>query len=202
MPRKTTTPEERAEAVEKAQTRARKGYRKNIKVDRKDLSDAEMQVIIDMLISLRVVGYSPTQCAHVVGLSKGQVRAICSEDDFKSRLESIKKKLPDAAITLGQAYLIEGVQAIVHVMRTERDNALVLKAVEALFDRFGLPKNSRSEVVNPEKPSAEEELSKSLFDTLRDAPPEIQEKVAALHESYLAGVTSILKSQGVPVENS
>jgi hypothetical protein len=88
---------------------------------------------------------------------------------------------------------VEGVQAVVHIMRTETDNALVLKAAAELFDRFGLPKNTRAEVkTEPTAGQTENEIPKDVMDRLRAAPPELQEQVAGLHESFREGVERIL----------
>lgn len=196
---KRATPDERAAAVDKALKKAKKTYRLKTKVDRKDVSPDEIIVITDMLISLRVVGYSPSLCAKIVGLSKGQVREICNDPNFKSRLASIKTKLPEAAINLGRAYLVEAVQSVVHVMRTETDNALVLKAAAELFDRFGIPKLSRSEIkTESDETSGDggEILPLTFIEKLRGAPPEIQEKVAELSEMFSEGVEKIL-SEGI-----
>lgn len=185
------TPEQRAEVVQKAEKKAKKGYRLNTKKARKGVNEDEIIVIKDMLVSLKLVGYTNTQCAAIVGLSKGQVKEIVNDPNFKSRLRSIQEKLPEAALNLGRAYLVESVQAVVHVLRTETDNSLVLKAAAEMFDRFGLPKLSKSEV-KTEAPPTPEEIPGNLMDKLRNASPEIQEQIAALHESFSEGVERIL----------
>lgn len=198
MPKNKKTPAERAEILEKAHSKAKKGYRINTKRDRKDVGDDEIVVIKDMLVSLRLVGYTPSQCAAVVGLSKGQVKEIVNDPNFKSRLESLKTKLPEAAVNLGRAYLVEAVQAVIHILRTENDNALILKAAAEIFDRFGIPKVSRAEVKSDPTPEQSgSEINETFMDRLRTAPPDIQEKVAALHESFTEGVERIL-SEGKP----
>src|SRR3954471_23524595 len=96
--RNVKSPEERSEIIEKAQKKARKGYRINTKRDRKDIGEDEITIIKDSLVSLRLVGYTPSQCAAIVGLSKGQVKEIVNDPNFKSRLASLRDKLPEAAI--------------------------------------------------------------------------------------------------------
>lgn len=190
MPKTKKTPEERAALIEKAEKRARKTYRIS-KRDRKDIGEDEIVVIKDMLVSLRLVGYTPSQCAAIVGMSKGQVREIVNDPNFKKRLESLRSKLPEAAVNLGRAYLVEAVQAVVHILRTEKDNALVLKAAAEIFDRFGIPKVSRSEAkIDP--PDTGNEIPNSLMAKLRAASPEVQEQIALLQESFVEGVERIL----------
>jgi hypothetical protein len=196
------TPEERSEIIEKAQSKAKKGYRLNTRTKRQGVNDDEMVIIKDMLVSLKLVGYTNRQCGAIVGLSGGQVKEICSDPNFKSRLDSLKAKLPEAALNLGRAYLIEGIQAVVHVLRTEKDNALVLKAAAELFDRFGLPKLSKAEIkTEPEGKTDGEVLDQSFFEKLKSASPEVQEKVAALHESFVEGVDRIIQ-EGKPDADS
>ena len=186
-PRKT--PIERAEIIMNAERKAKKGYRLNTRV-RRAATDDELVVIKDMLVSLKLVGFTNQQCGAIVGLSRGQVRDITQDENFRKRLESLRTKLPEAAINLGRAYLVESVQAVVHVLRTETDNALVLKAAAELFDRFGIPKVSKVEQPAPKE--EEGEINKSTMEKLREAPPEVQEQIAALHESFTEGVERIL----------
>lgn len=185
------TPEDRAEAVERAQRKAKKSYKTNLK-RKTSVTDDELVVITDMLVSLKLVGYSNSQMGAIVGLSTGQTRVITSDPKFQSRLKSLREKLPQAAITLGQAYLVESVQAVMHVLRTESDNALVLKAAAEMFDRFGIPKLTKSEVKNETSPPVPTDLTGDAMTKLREASPEKQEAIAALHESFAEGVNRIL----------
>lgn len=185
------TPEGRSEIIEKANQKARRGYKRNL-TRRTKITDAEKVVITDMLISLKLVGYTNGQCGAIVGLSRGQVKEITSDANFQKRLQSLQEKLPEAAITLGRAYLIEAVQAVLHVLRTEEDNALVLRAAAEIFDRFGIPKVSKTEAKFEQQTEPEGEISTSIMSKLRSAPPEVQEQVAALQESFTEGVERIL----------
>lgn len=193
MPNKKT-PEARSEIIEKAQRNARKGYKTNIK-KRASVSDEELVVIKDCIVSLKLVGYTNTQISTIVGLSKGQTKEIVNDPYFKRRLEAISKKLPEAAFLLGQAFLVESVMAVMHVMRTENDNTLVLKAAAEMFDRFGIPKLSRSEIKTSSNPTPDTEIPQTVLDKVRTAPPEVAEKVALLHESFLEGVERTLNGE-------
>jgi hypothetical protein len=192
MPRQNRSPEERSQVLEKANAKARKGYKRNPK-KRNKVTDNEKVVITDMLVSLKLVGYNATQCSAIVGLSRGQVKEITNAPEFQARLLKLQEKLPEAAVTLGRAYLIEAVQAVAHVLRTTEDEALVLKAAAEMFDRFGIPKVSRSEVqADPIKPDSGDEIPHTVLEKLRTSSPEVQEQVAALQESFLEGVERIL----------
>jgi hypothetical protein len=196
MPSKKT-PEARSEIIEKAQKNARKGYKTNTK-KRTNVSDEELVVIKDCIVSLKLVGYTNTQIATIVGLSKGQTKEIVNDPNFKRRLAAISKKLPEAAFLLGQAFLVESVMAVMHVMRTENDNTLVLKAAAEMFDRFGIPKLTRSEIKSIPDPSddvPDTGIPATALDKIRTASPEVAEKVASLHESFLEGVERIVNGE-------
>lgn len=188
------TPEERSQVVDRANARARKGYKVNTRTRRTDVGDEQKEIITMQLLALKVIGgYSNIQCAQIVGISRGQVRAIVQDEKFKRQVTTVAKTLPAAALNLGQAYLVEAVQAVVHVMRTESDNALVLKAAAEMFDRFGLPKLTKAEVQTTPPPDSNPlGADKNFMDKLREASPEIQEQVAQLHESFVEGVSRIL----------
>jgi hypothetical protein len=75
------TPAERSEVIEKANAKARKGYKRNLK-KRTNVTPEELVVIKDMVVSLKLVGYTNTQCAAIVGLSKGQTKEIVNDHEF------------------------------------------------------------------------------------------------------------------------
>lgn len=188
------TPSERSAALDKANAKAKRAYKGNLNKKR-SVTDDEMVILTDMMVSLRLVGYSNSQIGAIVGLSKGQVSKVTSDEDFQKRLRSLREKLPEAAMNLGKAYLVEALQAVIHVLRTENDNALVLKAAAEVFDRFGIPKTSRTET-KTEPTESPDELPKTMMNRLRQADPSIQEKVASLHESFTEGVERILMEGG------
>lgn len=195
MPRQNKTPEERSAFIEKQQSKAKRGYKKNLK-KRTTVSEEELVIIKDSIVTLKLVGYSNSQIAAIVGLSKGQTREIVNDHNFQSRLQAISKKLPEAAFRLGQAYLVESVQNIMHVQRTETDNTLVLKAAAEMLDRFGIPKLTRAEIKSNPTPPTDTEIPTTVMDKLRNASPETQESIASLHESFLEGVERILGDKG------
>jgi DNA repair photolyase len=80
------------------------------------------------------------------------------------------------------------------VLRTETDNALVLKAASELFDRFGLPKLTRQEAT-VDASTTINETDESLISKFRSATPEMQEKAAQLHELFEEGLKNILAEE-------
>lgn len=195
MTAKYQTPEERSEIVSRANKKARKGYKVNLNRKR-PITDEEREIIRDQLVALKVIGgYSNPQCAAIVGLSKGQVGEITNDDKFRALVGKVKKGLPQAALNLGQAYLVEGVQALVHIMRTSRDEKAVLAAVENLFDRFGLPKTTKSESKTEKIEESGSLVDQSVLEKARSASPEKQEELAALQEMFMQGASRILNGE-------
>jgi hypothetical protein len=187
------TPEERSEIIAKRTKKAKKGYYRNNK-KKVDLDKVDLDIVKTQLVALKMIGgYSDLQCSMIVGISKGQVREIVRDPNFKKHVDAVKKSLPQAAINLGQAYLVEAVLAVVHVMRTETDNALVLRAAAEMFDRFGIAKVSKSEMkIDTPADGSDGELTPDLMTKLRSASPEVQKAVADLTESFTEGVEAIL----------
>lgn len=187
---KAKTPEERSEILRQTEKKARRRYRKTSK--RKQMNAEEIQFAKDIIVPLKVVGgYSNLQIGMIVGISKGQVAQLLKDENLQRRISKLKSDLPQAALDLMQVYLIEAVQAVVHVLRTSENNAEILQAAAMMFDRAGLPKLSRSEQSSEFKdpPSID---NNDLFQQLREASPEIQEKAAQLRDFFEDGLRTLM----------
>ncbi len=194
MARNYKTPEERAASLQAQTSRVRKRYKANVNTRRKFTFDGETELVKDMVVVLKLSNYTHTQIASIVGVSRGQVREILSDGNVQKKLISLRERLPQAALELGRAYLIEAVQAVVHIMRTETDNTLVLSAAKELFDRFGIPKVSRSEQ-KTEIEDSSHPVTPTLMDKLREASPDVQVKAAELQEMFEEGLSMLLGDQ-------
>jgi hypothetical protein len=182
--------------LDSAERKARKTYKATTK--RKNMSSDEIEMAKDVIVPLKVVGgYSNRQIGLIVGISKNQVGDLLRDENLQERIAKLKVALPQAALDLMQVYLIEAVQGVVHVLRTSNDNMEILKAASEIFDRAGLPKASRQETTfePPEAPSAED----NLWNELRSADPEIQEKAAQLRDFFEDGLRTLL-TDGKKVE--
>src|SRR5262245_58872837 len=129
MPRRRTTPRTPAErsASLAAQSHAvRRKYKTNLRLRKKFSIEGEESLVKDMIAILRVAGYTNSQIGQIVGVSRGQVREFLLEDDLQKLILILRERIPQAAVELGRAYLIEAVQAIVNIMRTSDDDAMVL----------------------------------------------------------------------------
>jgi hypothetical protein len=192
---KKLTPEARSELVEKANRQARKTYRKTTK--RRNLTPDELQTVKDIVVPLKVVGYSNLQIGLVTGISKSQISEITKDEKVQERIGKLRTGLPKAAQDLMRVYMIEAVMAIVHVMRTAKSSGDILKAAAEILDRTDLPKTSKSEQTSKFDADPTAASEKELFDELRSADPEIQERAAQLRDAFEDGLKALLtQSEG------
>lgn len=185
------TPAARAASIEEQTALVKRKYKKDINRRRKFSIAGEEELVKDMIVVLKLANYTHGQIASIVGVSRGQVGVFLQDEKLQAKMLHLREALPAAALELGKAYLIEAVQAVVHVLRTEKDNALVLKAAGELFDRFGLPKLSRTEATVDEKTSFGD-TDESLISQFRTVSPELQEKAAQLHDAMEEGLRVLL----------
>ena len=183
-----TDPEERRATESRVHIgTVRRRYKVNVNKKR-NLLPGEVEHVGDMVIVLRLDGYSLTQTARVVGISIGQVREFLADPEISHRLVQIREALPQAALDLLQGYMVEAVQAIVEIMRLSPDDKLVLAAAGEILDRAGLAKASRQErhQINESRTVVTDD---GLVEKLRTASPEVQEQAAQMVEK-LEGLLS------------
>lgn len=189
------TPDDKAADLRKASNKARKRYKVNVKKRRKFEFEGEEELTKDMIVVLKLANYSNTQIAMIVGVSRQQVGGYLEDGNVQKKYLALKEKLPQAALELGRAYLIEAVTAVVHVLRTSTNEKMILQAAGELFDRFGIPKSSRIETPSDDGDDDNPMADPSLMDKLRKASPEIQAAVADLQDSFMSGVEQILSQE-------
>jgi len=178
--RRASTPDRRAADARREQDRIRRKYKINI-TRSTNLLPSEIPHVKNMVVILKVAGYSQTQMSKVIGISRGQVREILSLPEISEEVGALRAALPAAALELIQGYMIEAVQAVVDVLRTSEDDKIVLQAAGDILDRGGMPKASRQERhnVNEDRTVFTDE---GIVDRLREAKPEVQEEAAQLIE--------------------
>ena len=122
-----------------------------------------------------------TQIARIIGISRDQVAEMLQEPGVMEMIVTLRQEIPEAALDLMEAYMIEAVQAIVDVMRVSEDDAVVLKAASEILDRTGLPKTTKQErhQTNEERTTITDD---GIVEALREASPEVQEAAATLIE--------------------
>lgn len=180
MAKRQSTPSTRASAGKKNVTSVRRRYKQDVLKSRK-LLPGEIPHVIDMVLVLKLAGYTKIDMARVIGISRKQVTEILNAPDVTEKLTLLREKLPVAALDLLEGYMIEAVQVIVDVMRRTPDDKVALQAAADVLDRAGLPKSSKQERHN----LSEEQITVTddgLVDRLREASPEVQEEAAQLVE--------------------
>lgn len=158
--------------------------RRRYKLDtrkRKKILPGEQEHVENMVIVLKLAGYTKTQISRTVGVSVKQVREMLEKPDVADRLIALRAALPAAALDLLQGYSIEAVQAILYVMRSSEDETVILKAAAEILDRSGVAKASRSErhQINEDRTTISDD---GLLEKLRTAPVHVQEQAAKLIE--------------------
>lgn len=176
-----SVPLRRATAAKKDVARVRRRYKVNLRTRRR-LSPGELPHIEDMIIVLKLAGYSQTQIARTVGISLKQTQEILDTPYLAERMVKIRSALPQAALELLHGYMIEAVQAIVDVMRKTTDDKLIIQAAGEILDRSGLAKASRQErhQITEERMVITDD---GIVEKLRKASPEVQEQAAQVIES-------------------
>jgi hypothetical protein len=178
--RRISQPDQRAAAAKRQRAGVRRKYKINL-ATRRELLPGEIPHVIDTLIVLKLAGYTRSQMAKVIGISRGQIREYLEMPEVEERLVELRQALPQAALNLLQGYMIEAVQALVDVMRRTSDDKYILQAAGEILDRAGLPKASRQErhIEHEEKTTFTDD---GMVDKLRELPIATQEKAAQLIE--------------------
>jgi predicted transcriptional regulator len=176
-------PEAPRGAIDKQRTSIRRRYKKNLNTRRKVLP-GQQEFVTDMVLVLKLVNYSNTQIGNIVGISRNQVSQELEKPEVAERLMKLQKNIAGAAYDLLQTYLIEAVQTLVDIMRTEKDNMIVLKAAAEILDRAGMPKASRTESTQNRTVTEEMKLTadEEMMAAFRQLAPEVQEEAAQMIE--------------------
>lgn len=197
MPR-NSQPAKRAADAKRDVAHVRRKYKTDVSKRRK-LLPGEIPYVEDMVVVLKIAGYTRSQMSRVIGISKGQVKEILEKPEVNEKIVSLRSRLPQAALDLLQGYMIEAVQAIVDVMRSTPESKYILQAAGEILDRAGLPKASRQERhnVNEDRFTVTDD---GLVDRLREASPEVQEEAAQLIERLegLLAATAVEDVEGEP----
>jgi hypothetical protein len=194
MAQRQSQPIKRAADAKREVARVKRKYKVDLN-KRKKLLPAEISHVEDTVVVLKLAGYSRSQMAKVIGISKGQVKEILELPAVNERLVELRQALPQAALDLLQGYMIEAVQAIVDVMRSTHDDKFVLQAASEILDRAGLPKASRQErhQVNEDRTTFTDE---GIVDRLRAAPVHVQEQAATMIEQLENLLTQHADAEG------
>jgi hypothetical protein len=198
------TPDERSQSIQRRRSRQKKGYKVNVHTRRNFTLPGEEDLVKDMVAVLKLVNYTNVQIATIVGCSKGQVATYLNDPRVQKKILMLRERLPQAAIDLMQAYLIEAVQWIVDVGRTSSDEGMVLKAASEILDRGGIPKLSRNETVKPGGPLDKIDRSghESVFTKFDKLDDDAKEEAALLYDAFESGLNQIVdKAKSKEIES-
>lgn len=193
------TPEDRAENSKKEIARVRRRYKTNVK-RRTKVMPVQEDYIDNMVCIFKIAGYSNTQAAQAIGISKGQVKEILEKPHVVEQIAILHAQIPQAAVDLLQSLMIEAVISIADVMRTATDDKTIIAAAESILDRGGAPKVSRQDRsnVNEERVTI---VDDGIVDRLRQASPEVQEEAAQLIEQ-LEGILLQASTESMPEDET
>jgi hypothetical protein len=175
-----STPAKRASDGKKQVKRIQRHYKTDLKKRRK-LLPGEIEYVDDMTLVLKLAGYTNSQIASAIGISRGQVKEILEKPEVTEKLLALRTRLPQAALDLIQGLMIEAVVTIADVMRTEIDPKWRLQSAFDLLDRGGVTKASRQERhnINEDRTTFTDD---GIVEKLRAASPEVQEEAAQIIE--------------------
>jgi hypothetical protein len=193
---RNSQPAKRAADGKRQIASVRRRYKVDVNKSRK-LLPAEVPYVDDMIVVLKIAGYSRSQMAKVVGISKGQIKLSLEKPEVIEKIVSLRSRLPNAAIDLIQGLMIEAVMTVADVMRTEDDSKMRLTAAFDLLDRGGAAKVSRQERhnLNEERTTFTDD---GIVEALRKASPEVQEQAAQMIEQLenLLGTAATSAGEG------
>jgi hypothetical protein len=194
MAKRHSTPTSRASEGKKKVTTVRRRYKQDVLKSRK-LLPGEIPHVIDMVLVMKLAGYTNTDMARIIGISRKQVAEVLKAEDVSEKLTLLREKLPVAALDLLEGYMIEAVQVIVDIMRRSDDKVALSAAIEVL-DRAGLPKASKTERhnINEDQITVTDD---GLVDRLREASPEVQEEAAQLVERLEALLAASAETEAI-----
>lgn len=186
-------PEDRNQVIEEKRNRVRRKYKVNSKKRRVNFAPGEENHLKHISVILKIAGFSHTQIAASIGITRGQVGDWMKEPKIQALFTDTLEAIPGAARELLQTYSIEAVHAIADVMRSSEDDKMILEAAKDILDRTGLPKASRSEVDKTSTEKVEIGTSAEDLAALRELPPELQEKAAQLIEGLEKELQEMVK---------
>jgi hypothetical protein len=175
-----STPAKRASDGKRQVKHIQRRYKTDLKKRRK-LLPGEIEYVDDMVIVMKLAGFTNSQIGSSIGISRGQVKEVLEKPEVTEKLVSLRTRLPQAALDLIQGLMIEAVITIGDVMRTSPDPKWRLQSAFDLLDRGGVTKASKQErhTINEERTTFTDD---GIVEKLRTAPLEVQEEAAQIIE--------------------
>lgn len=179
-----SNPEGRAEFLEAERRRAKKKIAGTAKRKGKRRAPGELEFKQDMMIILKVAGYTHQQIGASIGEHKDTINEWFKSPDIAAKYLKVTKTLTDSARRLLETFTIEAIQSIVDIMRDTPDDKIRLDAAKEILDRGGLPKASRTETKT--EATTTFGVDDEQMAALRELPPDLQEEAAQMMEEVAA----------------
>lgn len=185
MPRKSTLDAQRAN-IKKQYRRGAKAERRIVGVE--SLSDVELAVAKTKACYLKAADFSYTYIGEALSVSKNVVKEWFKDPLMHEEVAKIQADYVDGAVKLLKTYAVELVEIVVEIARWSEDEGIALKAALEGLDRIGLAKVNKSESAVAKTNRTEVDIvdKNGIVESLRDAPPDVQVKVAQKMEELLA----------------
>jgi hypothetical protein len=177
-------PEDRADYLDSVRKKANKKISAPVRKGKRR-APGELEFKKDMMIILKVAGYSHNQIGAALGEHRDTVNGWFQEPDTAAKYLKVAKELTSAARRLLETYTVEAIQTIADLMRDSNDEAIILKAATEILDRGGLPKVSRSEQKQERHDTHTFGTDDETTEALRALSPELQEQAAQMMDELV-----------------
>lgn len=153
------------------------------------MTETERAVKKEGACFLKAADFSYKYIARALGISPSAVRKWFDEDEqMRLRVVAIQKDYVDGGILLLKTYAIELVEMLVEIARSDIDPKTRIQAITEALDRMGMSKvnKSDSKVTKTEHHEVDLTDKSGLVEAMKDAPPEVQQKMAQKLEELTA----------------
>lgn len=190
MPRKTAGSLEEARRDIKRRYKRQHGTRAEDRIVNVDsMTETERAVKKEGACFLKAADFSYKYIGCALGISPSAVRKWFDEDEkMRLRVVAIQKDYVDGGILLLKTYAIELVEMLVEIARSDIDPKTRITAITEALDRMGMSKvnKSDSKVTKTEHHEVDLTDKSGLVEAMKDAPPEVQQKMAQKLEELQA----------------
>lgn len=189
MPRKSAaTVEEQRQQIK---TISRRGRKDKTITDEQSIDDFDLAVFKKTAAYLKASGFSYTYIGNSFGISKNVVKKWFADPELQKLTQNVQQDFIDGAVKIMRTYSIELAEIFMEIARDQREaTSDRLKAGVELWDRMGLAKVNKSEsmasVTKTERQQLEITDTTGLLERARNAPAEVQAKMAEHMEALLA----------------
>lgn len=162
---------------------------KRVIVNFDSLDETEKAVKLEAACFLKAAGYPHSYIGEALGTTRGVVSNWFHEiPEMRVRVSEIQADYIDGAVKLLRTYAIELIEMLVNIARTSDDDKVRINAITEALDRMGLAKVNKSESAASVTQKSEVDITDKtgLVESLKDAPPEVQQQAAKHMEELLA----------------